>query len=52
MGARAYNYRKIRILSNGAYFQNYAAARIGAYFHGVLLNVRNFLIVCSCVGTN
>ena len=24
--------------------------RMGAYFHGVLINACNFLIACSCVG--
>ena len=28
------------------------AARMGAYFHGVLINACNFLVACSCVGTD
>ena len=28
------------------------AARMGASFHGVLRNACNFLVACSCVGTD
>ena len=44
-------YHKIGILSTGAYFSK-LPARMGAYFHGVLINACNFLIACSCVGMN
>ena len=27
------------------------AARMGAYFHRMLINACNFLVMCSCVGT-
>ena len=48
-------YRKIGILSTGAYFkissQNGCLFSGGVYFQGVLINACNFLVACSCVGT-
>ena len=44
------------ILSTGAYFQNQQPESglfsRGAYFYGVVINACNFLVGCSCVGTN
>ena len=45
-----FTYCKIVILSTSAYFLK-SAARMGAYFQGVIINGCNFLVMCSCVGT-
>ena len=42
-------YRNIGILSMQWCIFSKLAARMGAYFHGVLINGCNFLVACSCV---
>ena len=45
-------YRKIGILSMEWCLSSKLAARMGAYFHGVLISAYNFLVARCCVGTD